>query len=50
MGLWVVGASGQRGSRCRSGTIVVKWTNSGFVGPGGQGQAISRGQGVIPAQ
>ncbi len=32
-----------RGSRGRSVTIMVKWTNSGFVGPGGAGLGCGAG-------
>ncbi len=42
MGSWDLGGGGPgvwgggpRGFRGRSVTIMVKWTNSGFVGPGG---------------
>ncbi len=31
---------GPRGFRGRSVTIMVKWTNSGFVGPGGGGSGV----------
>ncbi len=34
---------GPRGFRGRSVTIMVKWTNSGFVGPGGGGPGCGAG-------
>ncbi len=50
MGLWDLGGGGgmwgggPRGFHGCSVTIMVKWTNSGFVGPGGGGaRGVGRG-------
>ncbi len=55
-GTWGGGAGGwgggPQGFRGRSVTIMVKWTNSGFVGPGGVGPGggavVRRGSVVVP--
>ncbi len=59
MGSWTWGGpgvwgGGPRGFRGRSVTIMVKWKNSGFVGPGGGGgpgcgAGVRGGSVVVPS-
>ncbi len=44
-----MGGRGPQGFRGCSITIMVKWTNSGFVGPGGGVGLVRRGPMVVPS-